>query len=455
MLANTDRVPSSDLEQVMSDDVLPPVEQATSDDDDVLPPPAPGFPDDDKAAEDTNAVVSPTHKEFFLTRISGAFLALPPAVPLVVLVQVFFSIACTTYHDGDISALTQMTDLCIASGCSISIIGSTVSLHRATGTGVGRGQLVALGAGKMRISERARRSLGRAYVCACLLAGVYFAVGLVCFVSATRVGTHSMISGRLITAVYARAMFMCGFMFINASLMNFQWWYTLKLASVLVADAVAETLQAIERCSPISTEWEAEVLPRVLQLCDTTLPLLSRGYGLGVVANFLGMWLVAAGWFAGFLENGSHAAAYWTVTCVLFPLGISYDAASASSECDRLSDALNEKRMRGDIQDQAFAHAVRSIELILNNQNSQQGLGFTMGHRVMDLKTLGNIVVGIVGVATTAVPILFSLRPSSVEIGDDVCSLSPALVTSIQSVVTGMGDDTCSYNMTLNEILVM
>jgi hypothetical protein len=28
-------------------------------------------------------------------------------------------------------------------------------------------------------------------------------------------------------------------------------------------------------------------------------------------------------------------------------------------------------------------------------------------------------------------------------------------VTSIQSVVTGMGDDTCSYNMTLNEILVM
>ena len=65
---------------------------------------------------------------------------------------------------------------------------------------------------------------------------------------------------------------------------------------------------------------------------------------------------------------------------------------------------------------------------LLQRQNTKQGLGFTVGYRVMDAKkTLGNILAGIGGVASTAVPLLFSLRPSSVEIGDKVCSLKALL----------------------------
>merc|ERR1711865_99741 len=116
--------------------------------------------------------------------------------------------------------------------------------------------------------------------------------------------------------------------------------------------------------------------------------------------------------------------AFFTVLCVLFPLGVSYDAAAASSDCDLLSDTLNKKRKRGPKGDVEHEHALGVVERILNNENTKQGLGFTVGYRVMDLKTLGNIVAGIVGVASTAVPILFSLRPSAVEIGTNACSLS-------------------------------
>ena len=108
--------------------------------------------------------------------------------------------------------------------------------------------------------------------------------------------------------------------------------------------------------------------PRVLELCDETLPLLSRGFGLGVASSFLGFWVAAAGLLASFLEGGHPTAAFVTVSFVLFPLGVSYDAAAASSDCVLLSDALNEKRMRGDLQGQAFGHAVRTIELILDHQ---------------------------------------------------------------------------------------
>ena len=62
---------------------------------------------------------------------------------------------------------------------------------------------------------------------------------------------------------------------------------------------------------------------------------------------FLEWWLAGAGCFATFLEDGATAMGVITILDVLFPLGISYDAAAASSDCDGLIDVLNNKRMRG------------------------------------------------------------------------------------------------------------
>ena len=154
--------------------------------------------------------------------------------------------------------------------------------------------------------------------------------------------------------------------------------------------------------------------------------------------------------------DGHTTSAFITVLFILLPLGVSYDAAAASSECDLLIDALNEKRKRGDATDSDSEHAIRRVELILSNENTNQGLGFCVGYRVVDLKTLGNIMAAIVGIATTAVPILFSLRPSTASIGDDVCSLTASEIATIQGTIRGimMGhNESCAYNMSLSEIL--
>eukprot|EP01048_Picozoa_sp_COSAG05_P024734 COSAG05_NODE_5959_length_1051_cov_1.194328_1_plen_320_part_01 len=320
MLADTDRAPSADLTMASN-----PVADEEKPDDGLAVAAAPAALFKEEAEqEDTNAVVSPTHTDFVLTRVGGAFVALPPAVPWVGLVGVLHIIAMSTYHEGDLSPLSRMFDVCAPLGCFAAFLGSAVSLRRATGTGTGRGHLLALGAGEVRIGERARRGLSVMYIM----------IGLVSLLSATRVGTRSKISGRLITAPYARAVCLTGLVFFNGALSIFPWWHALKSASVLVTDAVAETRQAIERCSPTSSEWKTEVLPRVLGLCNETLPLLSRGFGIGVAANFLACWSTAAGFFALFLESGAPESAFWSVICSLLPLGISYDAASASSDCD-------------------------------------------------------------------------------------------------------------------------
>ena len=110
--------------------------------------------------------------------------------------------------------------------------------------------------------------------------------------------------------------------------------------------------------------------------------------------------------------------------------------------------------MRGDATDPESEHAICRVEQILDRENTKQGLGFCVGHRVVDLKTLGNIVAAIVGVATTAVPILFSLRPSTASIGDDMCSLTASEIATIQGMMMNR-NESCAYNMSLSEILGM
>ena len=192
----------------------------------------------------------------------------------------------------------------------------------------------------------------------------------------------------------------------------------------------------------------------MLRLCDETLPWLSDGWGDGVGASFIGWWAGAVANFASFLENGHPTSAMLTTICLLLPLGVSYDAAAASSECDLLADTLNEKRKRGDATDPDFEHAIGRVEQILDRENTKQGLGFCVGHRVVDLKTLGNIVAAIVGVATTAVPILFSLRPSTVSDGVGVgqCELNELQTNAIRGLA-GLFNASCNYNTSITEVL--
>ena len=67
-------------------------------------------PTPSETKEDTNAVVSPAHTDFLLTRIGGAFVALPPTVPYTALLGVALIVAFNSYQEGEVSALTRVFD---------------------------------------------------------------------------------------------------------------------------------------------------------------------------------------------------------------------------------------------------------------------------------------------------------------------------------------------------------
>ena len=176
-----------------------------------------------ETAEDTNAVVCPAHTDFFLTRIGGAFVALPPTVPYVLLLGAALVVAFNTYQEGEVSALTRVTDISLPGGGAVVVGGSAIGLRRVLGSGDGQGQLAALGAGEVRISLRARRSVGRARAWLSALAVLWVMLGLLNLVTATRVGTRSKLTGRLITEGYATVVFLFGIVFFNGALAFFPW----------------------------------------------------------------------------------------------------------------------------------------------------------------------------------------------------------------------------------------
>jgi hypothetical protein len=398
-------------------------------------------------AEDTGASMEEdiidmnAHRDFLLTSIGAKLAAIPCMWVFNILVSVGMIVAQNTYSDEAKTWLGLVFDICVPLGGAIMLLGSGLSLEHVTAAG---GPLELLGAGKTRISKRSYDTqMRRSYVCMLVPVVFFVMLALLCFVSATRVGTRSKLTDRLITESYAVAVFFAGLMYLIMVVTFWPFWITLKMASALVVDAVSETKQKIEECTPASAEWELEVVQRVLGLCtDTlplgTLPLLSKGWGAGVVAVFVGAWVCALGYFAQFLESGTIASALLMAIAAVAPVAVAYDAASASTDCNMLSDALTKKRMDrlqdhsdDPLHDLHHENTIRSLELILDRQNRQQGLGFTVRKIVVDLKLLASIMATLCGFGATVVPILFALRSGaageSFTAGTDICSFTGAV----------------------------
>ena len=84
-------------------------------------------------------------------------------------------------------------------------------------------------------------------------------------------------------------------------------------------------------------------------------------------------------------------------------------------------------------------------------QNSGQGLGFKLGHTVIDRKTLTSAATKLVTGFTTVYALLLALGGSA-SAGVEACELSAMQLAGIQAVMAG-GNASCAYNMTVGEAI--
>ena len=161
---------------------------------------------------------------------------------------------------------------------------------------------------------------------------------------------------------------------------------------------------------------------------------------------------------------------------------LAVDVATTSSRCDLLMDQLNAARIqhgpqhhiriswlttslkelvRADMLQQAricehvFVANVADSDLVWLahrqlRQNCGQGLGFLLGHTVIDRKTLVHAAVKLASAIATVYSVLLALaQSSSIPSAPDACSLTRAQHTVISATAQAVLNGSCSYNVTL------
>jgi len=413
--------------------------------------------DTDVAAEDTDAVTSPGTQDLALLRFASAWFATALAVPLTVASALVLAVGINTYQTSGVrvSELARLANVCAGISIIILAIHSPTSVRQVTA--VDGGELGLLGAGKAKISLRVMRSLKRAHALCCFIAAFLVFFSLVNSTGALKVGQRSAMSGRFITAQYAYTVILptSASVTLVIAMAFAPWWLTLKLASALVSDAVAEVCNAVKRWTPADSEWQSEVVGGVVRLNKEILPCLSKGWGNALGLTFATFWFAAMTWFCFFLEAHGTSEVVTGVLTGLFiylPLGVADDAAAASSLCDTISDAITTKREDGPKGDPMHEHALCLLEKLLDRKNTRQGLGLVVFGTVIDTKTLNKIRMGLLSGATTVVPIVLALRPSaSVEEGvpSGGCSITDAQEAALAALVASF-NQSCSFNITVN-----
>jgi hypothetical protein len=390
--------------------------------------------------EDSNAVESP---KLWLIALAAKVLGSPLGVWLGVAISVGLATHVITFQQ-TMTQLIWFGDGCLTIAFSLFSL-PLFSLRRVTREG---GQLQTLGAGNTKISAKAATRLGRWHIGLLVFSALWVLFGLFYVVNAL-LGNEDVITG------FPTALAMLAGLFVAyvVPLASWAWWLSLKVASALVSDEVTECRKLIDTTSATSAEWDIEVVPQLLQLVNSTLPALSRGWANGLLALWTACWAASLGMFTHYLDCGTMFFFVMGVISACVPLFLAADVASASSDCDTIKAELNSKRAADlSVENDAKLFV---LERLLQNLNKDQGLGFVVGGTVLDNTTLKMIFAKMAGLLGTVGPIILSLAPTttaSADAGDlPQCAATAAEIAHVRATFT---NSSCSYtNLTVGSLL--
>ena len=218
----------------------------------------------------------------------------------------------------------------------------------------------------------------------------------VCFLGVGRVGGRSQITGRVITTGYAYGVLLpvaAGFLWLGTA--SLCWILSMQYGAVLVLDRIATTTDAIKRLQPDQPEWQTQVVSPIKAIATEMLPNLSATFGTTLGLFALGLWTVGMAFFCSFIENPTGFALVGGVVNALIPFGLSATIKHISSSCNKMLDAINEKRGEelGHL-DENVALQLAHVELYLEKLNGGKGMGVIVaGSLFLNAQLINTIAV--------------------------------------------------------------
>jgi hypothetical protein len=429
----------------------------------------------DEAPTPDPAGITEAAPTLLLVKVAARVLATPVGVWLGVVISVGLALVNISFIGEDPTAARVLSQLCRAVG-DVLIMLPLFSLRRVT-----RDLYQAsLGVGSTRITAAAAARLKQWHVFL-LACAVFAGLGWWGGFNIVWVGLagqedpyyedYQIQPGKTALTAHQRvhAVLLGLYSAYVAPLVYCAWYLSLKEASVLVRGEVAEVAEVLSRTSATSAAWDTDVMPELLELIQVTLPALSTGWADGLLAVWAGLWVTAIGVFAKFVDGGNLGDLAFTLGAACLPLFLTVDVAGASSECETIPEALNAKRATNLCAENHMK--LKVAESLLQNLNRGQGLGFVVGGKpgssggkVLDKNTLRAIFAAMSGFMGTVLPLIVATASrehwiDEIAVGTpiadtDACMLSAHQISIIQSAMMER-NATCSYNMSLDEILVL
>jgi hypothetical protein len=393
-------------------------------------------------------------------------------------------------------------------GCALAI--QLVTLESARLALQPGGVLEQLGVGKQMISLPARKSMARWRVGLAVVCVPFQLISFPLVISMVA----GMVNGDTETGVLGQTnkVLWTLWAWLIAPVVLLGWWPT---ASCLCRDNITEAIKKIRAIDPAAEEgkaWEREVETPVLALRES-MGTLSRGYGRGLLAIGCSLVFFGVTFFChginvemnqardareghspGFTRNRQLAMATFPPFLALL---LARDLATTSSRCDLLMDHLNDADIKHGVQHHpkidwltvtlqrlvrphslrlahfeapacvrwrmaTTAHSActrahtpgRCCVVACVRQNYGQGLGFKLGHGVIDRKTLAHAAVKLAGAFTTVYTILLAIVEESTALSvGGLCELSELQTRMVQTTFAERNASCSLDNITLGSIL--
>lgn len=179
----------------------------------------------------------------------------------------------------------------------------------------------------------------------------------------------------------------------------------MKVAVALSQDDVVEVVKRANAGAIESEErWSTDIARPAILLATSTMPQLSAGFGVPLAYLAVLSFIHSLANFVGLIHLIVTASQNYTTSVLRFfssvsgmlaPIFLAFDVAFVSSMCDELQERINHLRL--DWPDVATAQRVHTLtyplQFTLSKLNQSQGLGFAVGHLVVDKKTLNMLMI--------------------------------------------------------------
>ena len=335
------------------------------------------------------------------------------------------------------------------------------------------GALERLGAGEQKISEADAVGLGRQRMFLGALSGGFFVLlGLL----ELGIGIGILLrdiafpwQGRVVLTLH-------GLFFIFLAPVLFSiWWPAMATACCLCRANVTEAIRKVRDTDPADGDdskdpqaWLDAVAAPALALREP-MDELSKSLGPGVLGASSCVFSAALAWFANAVNaefcdgfdamSGAppgfhrHACLGAAIFATVLALLLAKDPASTSSRCDLLMAELNAAGIRLGPEHHG---TIDWLECRLRRLNDGQGIGFRLGHTVVNRKFLTVLGFKLLGSFTSLYAIIISLGDSpaatSAFVAEDVCELSAVQASTIRAVMLDR-NASCFYNMTVAAVI--